>query len=236
MISGWMGWAKGRMLWLPAVAWAAALIIVYTQWWQWLDGPWAPHDDSYYVTLLEVGPVLAGLVSIWGILPRMDWIDAQAVTHPQRRDLVAMVALIGAFALISPLARWLFALSPFYTTFVPPAFTVADPAQLDDALPYGVIWQYVPHIAGVLGLAVLLTGILGRVFGPILGFLGYVGVLFIQGHRLAPMLIPRMLNRTAPDVWVTPTTGAIIPVAVIAIGLTIFRLSNSGTRRPGSYA
>jgi len=232
MTAAWAGWAKGRILWLPAAGWLAALGVVYTQWWQGLDGSWAPHDDSYFVTVMEIAPVLAGLIGIWGILPRMDWVDAQATTHPQRRDTIAATILAAAFALIPPLTRWLFTLNAAYTAFIPPDYTIADPAQLADALPTAVVWQLVPHIAGVLGLAILLTSILGRTFGPIAGLAGYIGILFIQGYRLAPALLPRMFDRTAPDAWVTPATGTILPSAILIAALAAFRLTHSGTTHP----
>jgi hypothetical protein len=234
MIAGWTAWARGRVLWLPVAAWLVALVLVYTQWWQYMGVP-SPHADEYLITLLEIAPVMAGLVAIYGILPRMDWIDAQAVTHPQRRDLTAAAVLVGAFALIPPLVRWLFSLHPFYTVFVLPESSAADPANLGRALPYSIIWPYVVFIAGVLGFALLATGFLGRTCGPILGLLGYFAVLCVQGYRLAPALIPRVLDRTETGEFVMPPTGAIVPIATLIVGLAVFRLSESGVVRANGW-
>jgi hypothetical protein len=222
-MAGWRGWAKGRSLWLPFSAWVAALVAVYTRWWVSSDGPWAPFEDPHYISALQFVPILAGLVAFYGILPRMDWIDAQAITGPYRRDVTAAVMLIAAFAAISPLMRVLFDLNSFYTNFVPENFRVADPTRLDEDLPFFWFVESGIVVAAVLGCTCLMVSLIGRTLGPISGLLCYAAILVIQGYRLAPALFPRI------DQLTLPITAYATAALTIVLGLAAFRLSKSGT-------
>jgi hypothetical protein len=193
MIDNWLSWAKGRSLWLPAVAWIAAILFVYTLWCYKVFGFWAPYYDDYGISALEIAPIVAGLIAIYGILPRMDWIDAQAISHPQRHDSIAAVTLVCSFALIPPLARWLFSLSDFYVNFIPVKYRYPGQDWLQ-AIPYNVIWVYAAFIVGVLGLGILMAGLAGRTVGPILGLLSYAAILYISGISACPRAHPKSIG------------------------------------------
>lgn len=213
-MAGWRGWASGRRLWLPAVLWPIAVVVVYTRWWLGTAGPWAPPDDPYGPSLRSLAPFLGGTLALYGVLPGVDWVDLQAVTHPQRRDTIAVGVVIAAFAGIAPLVRHLYDLSDIQTLFIP---EVIEAAPFRDFLVSGL------HTAAVLGATCAAVGIFGRVFGPIAGLACYLGMLTIQGYRLAPALIPRLPDPHPP----LAIAGALLTVVV---GLACFRLTRSGTR------
>lgn len=222
MISGWRGWASGRRVWLTVGAWVVCLALVYMWWWVGTDGPWAPFEDAYYARLWSFGPVIAGSVAIYGILPGLDWVDLQAVTHPHRRDAVAAGVLVAAFALIPPLARWLFGLGNFYANFIP-SDRLPDPNALDDIVPASVFWLVAVEVATVLGATLLLTAAVGRLIGPLTGPVCHLALLTVMGYRLAPAWFPRLDEAQG---WLPVVAG----VTVMAIGIAAFRLSRSGAR------
>ncbi|MGC3952909.1 MAG: hypothetical protein QM804_01420 [Propionicimonas sp.] len=213
-MSGWRGWASGRRPWLPAVAWVLALVVVCVRWWGVMTGPWSPYDDLYGPSLRGFAPFLGGAVALYGVLPRADWIDLQAVVSPQGRDTVAAAAVVVTFAAIPSLVRWLFTVSDFHTWFAP------ENVQLNSARAFALTGL---EVAAVLGATCGMVGLVGRRFGPIAGLVCYAGLITIQGYRLAPALIPRLGDPHSPWSYL----GALLTVV---LGLTAFRLSRSGTR------
>lgn len=214
MTAGWRGWASGRQLWLPVAMWLLALVVVYTRWWNVMEGPWSPSDDIYGPSLRSFAPFLGGAIALYGILPAADWIDLQAVTRPHLRDALAAGAVVGAFAGIPPLVRWLYDLNDLYILFVPEAIQVNSFRAF---LLSGI------EVAAVLGATCAMLGLSGRLFGPMMGLVCYAGLITIQGYRLAPALIPRLSDPHSA----LSVTGAFLTVA---FGLAVFRLTRSGTQ------
>lgn len=213
-MQNWRGWASGRQLWLPVVAWVLALMVVYVRWWGIMTGPWSPYDDLYGPSPRGFVPFLGGAVALYGILPRADWIDLQAVARPQRRDTIVAALVVGAFGAIPPLVRWLITLSNFYTWFKP------ENIQLNSVSAFALTGL---EVAAVLGATCGMVGLVGRRFGPIAGLVCYAGLITIQGYRLAPVLIPRLGDPHSSWSYL----GVLLTVV---LGLTAFRLSRSGTR------
>ncbi|MGC3952910.1 MAG: hypothetical protein QM804_01425 [Propionicimonas sp.] len=213
----WRVWASGRRLGLSLALWLAALLIVYFRGWPGMLGPWAPSNDEYAASLWTFVPFATGAMALWGILPRADWIDLQAVTHPHRRDTMAAAVVIAAFAGIQALVGWLYNLDDRLTWFIPEALIV---------FPVEIYLLGALQTAALLGASCGMVGLLGRTLGPIAGFACYLGLLLIQGYRLAPALIPRLGDDHSP--W--SYTGAALTVV---LGLAAFRLTRSGTQ-PGS--
>ena len=216
LAQGWRGWASGRQLWLPVLAWVLALVVVYVRWWGIMTGPWSPHDDLYGPSPRGFAPFLGGAVALYGILPRADWIDLQAVARPQRRDAVAAALVVGAFGAIPSLVRWLFTLSDFYTWFKP------ENIQLNSVCAFALTGL---EVAVVLGATCGMVGLFGRRFGPMAGLVCYFGLITIKGYRLAPTLIPRL----GDDHSAVSYVGALLTTI---LGLAAFRLTRSGTQ-PG---
>lgn len=210
----WRSWAAGRRLGLTLTLWVAALLVVYFRGWPGMIGPWAPENDQYAASLWTFVPFATGAMALWGILPRTDWIDLQAVTHPHRRDTIAATVVIAAFAGTQALVGWLYNLDDRFTWFVPEALVV---------FPVEIYLLGALQTAALLGAVCGMVGLLGRTLGPIGGFACYVGLLTIQGYRLAPALIPRLGDERSPASF----AGALLTVV---LGLTAFRLSRSGTR------
>lgn len=217
------GWASGRRLWLAGGLWVLTFLSVYLWWWQGAQWPWAPFEDQYGIYVVGTAPAVGGAMAIYGLLPGVDWIDLQAVTHPQRRDVIAAGLLVIGFAAIPPLVRWLFTLSTWYLRFVPEPFQPANPASPDAPAPFHFFWDYGFGVATSLGATLALTGAIGRLLGPLTGILCYAGLLTIQSRRLAPGLIPRL---DAPQTALSLTGGLL----TVALGLAAFRLSRSGAR------
>lgn len=222
-MSGWRGWASGRQPWLTAGLWVAALLCTYLWWHQGAGWPFAPFEDQYGIYVIGAAPAFAGAMAIYGLLPGLDWVDLQAVTRPQRRDTIAAGLLVVAFAAIPPLVRWLFTLSTFYLRFMPESRQPANPASPDAPVPFHYFWHFGLGVGITLGATVLLVGVAGRFLGPLTGILCYAVLLTIQARRLAPGLFPR-LDESETALSVT------LALLTVAIGLTVFRLSRSGTR------
>ncbi|MCW5952315.1 MAG: hypothetical protein KIT69_08665 [Propionibacteriaceae bacterium] len=222
-LQSWRGWASGRQLRLTGGLWALAFVGVYVWWWRAVDWPWASFGDSYSINVVGVVPALAGAMAIYGVLPGADWIDLQAVTHPQRRDTIAAGLLVVAFSAIPPLVRWLFTLSDFYLNFVSEGALAGWMATPDAPVPFHYFWDFGLGVGITLGATLLLVGVVGRPLGPLTGVLCYSGLLTLQSWRLAPGLIPRL---DEPRTALSLTTGLL----TVVIGLTVFRLSRSGAR------
>lgn len=220
---GWRGWASGRRPWQVGALWVAAFVTVYVWWWRAADWPWAPFSDSYSINVVGVVPALAGAMAIYGVLPGADWIDLQAVTHPQRRDTVAAGLLVVAFSAIPPLVRWLFTLGDFYLNFVSEDALWGWEASPVELVPFHYFWDFGFGVGMTLGATLLLVGAFGRLFGPLTGILCYSLLLTVQSWRLAPSLFPR---GDEPQTALSLTTGLL----TMLLGLTVFRLSRSGTR------
>lgn len=210
----WRAWASGRRLGLSLALWIAALLIVYFRGWPGMLGPWAPENDQYAASLWTFVPFVAGAMALWGILPRADWIDLQAVTHPHRRDAIAAAVVMAAFAGIQALTGWLYNLDDRFSWFMPEALVV---------FPVEIYLLGALQTATLLGATCGMIGLFGRTLGPIAGFACYAGLLIIQGYRLAPWLIPRLADERTPASYL----GAVLTVA---LGLTAFRVRHSGAR------
>lgn len=221
-VQHWSGWALGRRPRLVAGVWALTLVVVYMWWWMAAGGPWAPFDDQYGIFTVALVPTLAGIIAFYGILPRLDWVDLQAVMRPQRRDTIAAGVLVLAFAGIPPLVRWAFTLNPVFLVFVP-AERIPGPEYLDSAAPFDYFWIFGLGVGAVLGATLMMISLFGRLIGPLAGVVCYAGLVTIQGYRLAPELIPRVDQ---------PHSPLAIAAAILTtiIGLTAFRLSHSGAR------
>jgi hypothetical protein len=213
-LQDWRGWAAGRRLGRSLTLWVAALLIVHFHGWPGMTGPWAPANDEYAASLWTFVPFAAGAMALWGILPQADWIDLQAVTYPHRRDSMAAGVVIVAFAGIQALVGWLYHLDDRLTWFLPEALEV---------FPVEIYLLGALQTAALLGATCGMVGLLGRTLGPIAGFACYLGLLIIQGYRLAPALIPRLGDEHSAVSYLGATLTVII-------GLTVFRLSRSGTR------
>ncbi|MEA5053611.1 MAG: hypothetical protein VB093_09240 [Propionicimonas sp.] len=190
------------------------MALVYLRWWLGTAGPWAPPDDEYGPSLRSFAPFVGGLVAIYGVLPAMDWIDLQAVTHPQRRDTLAVGVVLVAFAGVAPLVRWFYEVSDLHRLFIPEVIQLA-PAR--DFLVSGL------HTAAVLGASCAMVALLGRRLGPAAGLVCYLGMLTVQGYRLAPGLIPRLGDPQS-------VVSVIAALLTALLGLVAFRLSRSGAR------
>jgi len=129
---------------------------------------------------------------------------------------------IAAFSFIPILVRWLISFGSLYTLFVPSEYEIHDPATLNRDVPFSMIWPYTFFIAGILGFAALATGVVGRRFGPILGLFAYFAVVMCQGHRILPLVFPRMMLTHYHPV------SAILPILLLLAGLALFRRSASG--------
>lgn len=199
---------------MPLALWVAALLIVYFRGWPGMLGPWAPENDEYAASLWTFVPFATGAMALWGILPRAAWIDLQAVTHPHRRDTMAAAVLIAAFAGTQALVGWLYNLDDRFTWFVPEALEV---------FPVEIYLLGALQTAALLGATCGMVGLLGRTLGPVAGFGCYAALLIIQGYRLAPALIPRLGDERSAVSYLGATFS-------VVIGLTVFRLSRSGTR------
>lgn len=222
MITGWRGWVYGRRLWLPAVLWVLAVAVVYVWWWVRADWPWTPDDDRYSTVIVGIIPALTGALALYGVLPGQDWVDLQAVTHPQRRDTLAAGLIIVAFAALPPLVRWLFTLNTFYLRFVP-GDILSDPLALEGVAPLYLFWGLAFETGIVIGATCLVTGVVGRLLGPLMGIVCYSSLLTIQGYRMMPFAFPRLGDDRSELSLVTGTL-------VVAIGLMAFRVSRSGAR------
>lgn len=207
-------WASGRRLGLSLTLWAAALLIVYFRGWPGMLGPWAPENDEYAASLWTFVPFATGAMALWGILPRADWIDLQAVTHPHRRDAIAAAVVIAAFAGIQALTGWLYNLDDRFSWFMPEALVV---------FPVEIYLLGALQTAALLAATCGMVGLLGRTLGPIAGFACYLGLLIIQGYRLAPALIPRLGDDHSPLSY----AGAALTVI---LGLAAFRFTRSGAQ------
>lgn len=214
MMESWRSWASGRPLWLPLALWALTLLIVYPLGWSGMTSPLAPSDDGQAIAVWSFVPFFSGALALYGIVPRADWIDLQAVTHPHRRDTVAAAVLITAFAGVAPLVGWLWTWYRPHSWFMPDAL---------DLFPFEIFALGGLQTAAVLGATCAMVGLLGRTLGPIAGFACYLGLLTIQGYRLSPALIPRLPDEHPPLSF----AGAALTVT---IGLAAFRLTRSGTQ------
>lgn len=209
------GWASGRRPRLVAGMWVLAFALVYLWWWVAGIWPGSPWEDNYGIFLISAAPTLAGAMALYGILPGIDWVDQQAVTHPQRRDTVAAGVIAVVFAGIPPLARWLFDVTTLYLRFVSETRLPPPDARY--------FWMWGLETGVVLAATCGMVGLLGRLLGPLMGLACFAALLTIQGYRLAPELIPRVDGPHSALAF----AGALLTVA---IGLAAFRLSRSGTR------
>lgn len=214
-MTGWRGWASGRRPWLVGVLWLLALLGVYLWWWVAGIWPWSPWEDEYGIFVISAVPTLAGAIALYGVLPGMDWIDLQAVTHPHGRDTLAAGVIVVAFAGIPPLVSWLFEATDLYLRFV--SETRLPPP------PTGWFWIWGLEVGAVLGASCAMVGLLGRLLGPLTALMSLSALLTIQGERLAPDLIPRV---NEPHSALSLGGAAL----TVALGLAAFRVSRSGVR------
>lgn len=219
--SGQVGWAGGRLSWLPASAWLLTVLVVYALWWVGGSGPWSPFEDQHYVWMNVLAPVVAGSIAAYGILPRVDWVDQQAVTRPQWRDTVALALLLVAFSVVPLLARWLLSLGDAYLFFAPEG--TQSSVQFLDPNFVAASWRYSLDVATVLAAMCLLVAVVGRRLGPLTGPACLLALLYMQGYRLAPAWFPRVDD---PSDW----RPAALVAALVVGGLAAFRLSSSGAR------
>lgn len=206
------GWRSGRAWWLPPVAAGGALIPLYAVWWPAFDGPWAPFNEPRYVQVAELVPILTGIIALYGVLPRMDWIDLQSPKRIRVYDTLAAVALVCGFGILPTFARWLWSLSDLYTNFVPPNLALADPSKLAETAPYSAFLATGANIVIVLCLACLITALLGRTLGPAGGVVAFALLLVAQGFLGLPFLAGRgvgLYTLTAPDVVFVACTAAV---------------------------
>ncbi len=209
------GWASGRRPWLVAALWALAFVLVYLWWWVAGIWPGSPWEDTYGIFMISAAPTLAGAMALFGILPGVDWVDQQAVAHPQRRDTVAAGVIAVTFGAIPPLARWLFDVTTLYLRFVSETRLPPPDARY--------FWMWGLETSVVLAVTCGMVGLLGRLLGPLMGLACFAALLTIQGYRVAPELIPRVGEQYSLVSYV----GALL---TITLGLGAFRLSRSGTR------
>lgn len=218
-MTGWRGWASGRRLWLTGGLWLLALLSTYAWWWMRADWPWTPFDDKYSTVIAGIVPTLSGAIALYGILPGLDWVDLQAVTRPQLRDTAAATLIVVAFAALPPLIRWLLTLDAFYLRFVPENI-LAEPESPQWVAQF---WGLGLETGFVIGATCLMTGLLGRLLGPLMGIVCYSGLLTIQGYRLMPLTFPRLGD-------VRSGLSLVAAALVVVLGLAAFRLSRSGAR------
>ena len=60
-------------------------------------GPWAPHDANRWVMLFEVVSIAGGIAGLYGIVPRLAWVERQSPRAIRARDAAASAvdALLG---------------------------------------------------------------------------------------------------------------------------------------------
>ena len=213
-------WWAGRFWWISVAALLVTFVLLYMFWWQVADGPWSPPNEPRYAQMMEVAPIIGGIIALYGILPKFDWIDQQSPKPIRIYDTAAALIVIVVFALLTTLVRWLWSLSDFYTRFLPMDMVIKNPAMLDEAVPYAAVFAFSANVAAVLGLACLTTALIGRTLGPTSGIVWFALLLIAQGHLKLQLLVVPGYGIPTLETGDTFLVGAILAVSLIAYYLT----------------
>ena len=209
-----VGWRSGRALWLPVAAFVVGTLVLYPFLYVAFTGPWAPYDANRWVMLLEVVPIAGGIAGLYGIVPRLAWVERQSPRAIRARDAAASAVVIAAFSALPIFVRWLWGLSAFHAVFLPPErrlWLVGE--ELAVTAPFGWFAAFGLNIAAVLALACLTTRIIGPLLGPASAALWFVGLLVAQGYGRWP--IGTRADQVAPT-FTAP--DAALALALIAAG------------------
>lgn len=220
-------WARGRSLWVTALSVLLTSLALYLWWPVPFDGPWAPINDPRYVQMHELLPIIGGAVALYGIQPRLDWVDLQSPRPILPFGTFAAGLVIAVFTGLPLLVRWLWSVTDLYSVFLPDGNVLADPAQLAILAPYGYFAAFGCNVVVVLSLACLTTALAGRTFGPVSSILWFAVLLIGQGHFGWQVLAS--VTRDAVPLELSVGDAAIAAVALI-VGLCAYHRSAAGTR------
>lgn len=216
------GWRSGRTLWLTVAAWVATLGLLYAWWWRAFDGPWAPPDDPRYVQLFELLPIVGSIVALYGVQPRLDWIELQSPRPTRTLNTVAAGAVVVAFALLPLLTIWLWHHSDLYTLFVPEMYTYLRQGEFGT---YSLFGAFACNTIIVLGLACLTTAFVGRALGPLSAIVWFALLLVAQGHLGWHALASITVHGDLPEFSLL---GASLAAIALATGLYAYHRSSAG--------
>jgi len=175
-------WAGGRSLWLTASSVVLTTAALYLWWWLPFDGPWAPINEPRYVQMHELLPIIGGATALFGIQPRLDWVELQSPRPLAALGTLAAGLIVALFAFLPLLVRWLWSVTDLYVAFMPAGSVFTDPRLLADLAPPGYFVAFGCNIVAVLALACLTTALVGRTFGPVSSILWFAALLVAQGH------------------------------------------------------
>ena len=209
-----VGWRSGRALWLPVAAFVVGTLVLYPFLYVAFTGPWAPYDANRWVMLLEVVPIAGGIAGLYGIVPRLAWVERQSPRAIRARDAAASAVVIAAFSALPIFVRWLWGLSDFHAVFLPPErrlWLVGE--EVSVTAPIRWFAAFGLNIAAGPALACLTTRIIGPLLGPASAALWFVGLLVAQGYGRWP--IGTRADQVAPT-FTAP--DAALALALIAAG------------------
>lgn len=217
-------WSAGRALLLSIVAVTVTMSLLYLWWWVSIDGAWAPRDDPRYVQMHELLPILGGMVALYGVQPRLDWIDLQSPRPMSSFNTVAAGVVIVTFASLPLLAIWLWHFTDVYALFLPEGIGLTEKGVLPN---FSYFIAFACNIITVLGLACLTTALVGRALGPLSAIVWFALLLLSQGHLgwhiLPSVTIHHSLAEPSP-------ISAAIATAALTLGLYAYHRSAAGTR------
>ncbi|MBK7820739.1 MAG: hypothetical protein IPJ61_06595 [Tessaracoccus sp.] len=184
-----VGWHSGRALWMPLMAFALGVAVLYPFLYVSFTGPWAPFEAPRWVTLLEVASIGGGTAGLYGIAPQLAWVERQSPRAIWARDAAAAAVVMAVFAALPLAVRWLWGLSDVYRWFLPPdRQDWMTPDLVASTFTYDTLAAWGLNIAAVLALACLTTRVVGPLLGPASAALWFVGLLVAQGYGRWPIL------------------------------------------------
>lgn len=203
---------------------AVTLGLLYPWWWVPIDGPWAPPENPRYVQMYELLPILGATVALYGVQPRMDWIDLQSPRPLAGFTTAAAGVVIATFALLPLVVLWLWRVSDFYALFLPEGMGLTEEGRLPT---YSFFIAFACNIIIVLGLACFTIALIGRALGPLSAIMWFALLLVIQGHLRWQGLASVAINRKPPE---PSLLGAAIAAATLTLGLYTYHRSAAGTQ------
>lgn len=175
-------WSRGRCPALTLGVLTIAIVLLYF----WLHvpftGPWSPVNDPRTVQMYELIPMAAGAIALYGIQPRLAWIDVQSPRPLRSANTLAAGCIAAVAAASAPVVRILWEYIPLYKVALPEESVLREATDLNDFFPTLHILAFSVNTIFILGLTLVSIALLGLRWGPMSWIFWFVLLLTLQGY------------------------------------------------------